>query len=266
LGGKKVEWLCPYTNKPQTPGGCLAKRTSRPIVGITDYFQICQDCSVDLPLAEVDVPENAETSTCAISQTDPSEVEEVMESVEKSNGDTQASPVIFSPQAERIAAKSRMPTVSFWKKYQDLPNGSEWIGTACGHVGRKGIDFFETNYSRCKKCVIQKGKELRAKEPPKSYPIVPLWAQEESLMPETMIDAPKPEVPVEVPKTAFMGEERVQSEKTELTIVVPTSLTLQLPPLSTILIQVPSSNIKDWIIKGLIEAEEMERMILESRK
>ena len=235
-----MNWECPYTEKPTMVESCRNIRASSPPVGMQgDSLSLCRECTKELPGDE-------ETSTCAFSQTDPLEVEEVMESVEKNNGGAQASPVIFSPSAERIAAKSSSHRTrkrrSDTSAFRDLPKRAEWTGTICGHSGKKGVDFYDSDHGRCKKCKIQSGRELRAKQPPKSYPTVPTMTQEGTLKPETMIDAPKPEPLPEVPKTA-------------LTIIVPASLTLKLPPLSEILLQVPSGNIKEWILRGLREAE-----------
>jgi hypothetical protein len=197
-----------------------------------DSLSLCRQCTTELPGDELMGP---------TPQNDPFEIEEVMESVDKNNG----APVIFSPSAERIAAKpktkhGRKPKQPLWGEYKRLPDGADWTGVRCGHAGKKGTDFYGSNGLDCKKC-------LQAKRPVRSHPLswtpeTPTMAQAGTLKPETMIDAPKPEGLLEVPKTA-------------LTIIVPASITLKLPPLSEILLQVPSGNIKEWIIRGLREAE-----------
>ena len=121
-----MNWECPYTEKPTMVESCRNIRASSPPVGMQgDSLSLCRECTKELPGDE-------ETSTCAFSQTDPLEVEEVMESVEKNNGGAQASPVIFSPSAERIAAKSSShrtrkgaPILQRFETCRNAPSGPE---------------------------------------------------------------------------------------------------------------------------------------------
>ena len=76
-------------------------------------------------------------------------------------------------------------------EFKNLPEGSEWTGTKCGHAGKKGEDFYVSDYNNCKKC-------LAAKRPRKSEPVgwCPVEAGEierkETEAPEESKDMSKP--------------------------------------------------------------------------